>query len=104
MGMNLDHTEKNGRRYTAFLRPLIERDYRHSPPELVERDIHRHRRGMHVSRPGKMDILIRLGPERETTMKSLLRNSDVKVWHNRKSIPENPFSYHYHFTTLHVVE
>ncbi|WAC21356.1 hypothetical protein OVA24_08150 [Luteolibacter sp. SL250] len=102
MGMNLDYNEENGRRFSAFFRPLIEREYRQSAPELVEGTFTGigSSGGMHVSRPGKMGILIRFGPEHESILKELPQDSDVQVWYKRKSIPENPFSYHYQLTNL----
>ena len=105
MGLNLDYNEKNGRRFTAVFRPLIEREYRESEPEHVEGTFTGigSSGGMHVSRPGKMGILIRFGPEHEAAVKGLDRDTDVKVWYKRKSIPENPFSYHYQLTDLLVL-
>lgn len=105
MGMNLDYTEKNCRRFSAIFRPLIERDYRQSQPELVEGTFTGigSSGGMHVSRPGKLGILIRFGPEHEAAIRGMEQDTAVKVWYKRKASPENPFSYHYQLTDLIIL-
>lgn len=102
MGMNLDYTEKNGRRFSAFFKPLIEREYERSETLSLEGEFIgiATSGGMRIGRAGKMDVLILYGPEHEATVMSLVPETKVIIRYKQKPIPENPFSYHYYLTDI----
>jgi hypothetical protein len=106
MGMNLDYTEKNCRRYTAVFRPLIDRDYRNSVAKQLEGTFTglSSSGGLNISRPGKMGILVQYGAEHKAAVKDLPKGTEVRISYKLKSLPDNPFSYQYYLTELNVLD